>query len=146
LPRAALTRVARRDGRPVALAPSAARRETRAMPVLDFEQLPLSNISRELVGADHGGLDVSIIFVDAAPGRGPSLHRHPYAEVFIVQEGRATFVLGDEELEVQAGQIAIAPAGVAHAFTNTGDGPLRQVDIHLSPTFQTEWLEDQRAS
>jgi hypothetical protein len=27
-----------------------------------------------------------------------------------------------------------------HAFVNTGDGPLRQVDIHVSPHFATEWL------
>ena len=109
------------------------------MPVLTQQELPLSNIARELVGADHD-VDVCIIFVDAAPGRGPSLHRHPYAEVFIVQEGRATFVLGDEEREVSAGEIVIAPAGMPHAFTNTGEGPLRQIDIHLSRTFNTEWL------
>ena len=73
-------------------------------------------------------------------GSGPRLHRHPYAEVLIVQEGRGTFVLGEEEREVGAGEIAIAPAGMPHAFTNTGDGPLRQIDIHLSRTFDTEWL------
>jgi mannose-6-phosphate isomerase-like protein (cupin superfamily) len=33
------------------------------------------------------------------------------------------------------------PAGVPHGFTNTGDGPLRQVDIHLSPSFSTTWLD-----
>ena len=107
--------------------------------VVKQEQLPLSNIARELVGADHD-VDVCIIFVDAPPGRGPSLHRHPYAEVFIVQEGTGTFVLGDEERELGPGEIAIAPAGMPHAFTNTGDGPLRQIDIHLSRNFDTEWL------
>jgi hypothetical protein len=25
-------------------------------------------------------------------------------------------------------------------FTNTGDGNLRQIDIHASPRFATEWL------
>jgi mannose-6-phosphate isomerase-like protein (cupin superfamily) len=109
------------------------------MPVLTQQELPLSNIARELVGADHD-VDVCIIFVDAPPGRGPSLHRHPYAEVFIVQEGRGTFVLGDEERELGPGEIAIAPAGMPHAFTSTGDGPLRQIDIHLSRSFDTEWL------
>src|SRR5712691_10856039 len=29
-----------------------------------------------------------------------------------------------------------------HSFVNSGTGPLRQVDIHISPTFCTEWLEE----
>jgi mannose-6-phosphate isomerase-like protein (cupin superfamily) len=34
----------------------------------------------------------------------------------------------------------VVPAGVAHAFVNSGDGPLRQLDIHVGPQFDTEWL------
>jgi hypothetical protein len=37
------------------------------------------------------GVSVSVIVVDAPPGGGPRLHRHPYEEVFVVQEGSATF-------------------------------------------------------
>jgi hypothetical protein len=36
---------------------------------------------------------------------------------------------GDATVEVRAGQIVAAPAGVPHRFVNTGTGPLRQVDI-----------------
>jgi mannose-6-phosphate isomerase-like protein (cupin superfamily) len=108
--------------------------------VIRVEDLPFSAIAHELVGAEHGGVGVCILFVDAAPGQGPGLHRHPYEEVFIVQEGRGTFVLGDEEIEVGEGEIVVAPPGVPHRFVNSGDGPLRQVDIHVSPSFSTEWL------
>ena len=38
-------------------------------------------------------------------------------------------------------RVLVAPAGVAHKFVNSGDGPLRQVDIHVSPSFSTEWLD-----
>jgi mannose-6-phosphate isomerase-like protein (cupin superfamily) len=110
--------------------------------VVTLEQLRLSNIARELVGADHGGVDVALIFVDAPPGRGPSLHRHDYAEVLIIQEGHARVVAGDEERDVGPGDVVIVPAGVPHGFTNTGDGPLRQIDIHLAPRFATEWLPE----
>jgi quercetin dioxygenase-like cupin family protein len=109
------------------------------MTVISRDQLPWSAIAHELVGAEHG-IDITILFVDAPPGRGPSLHRHPYAEVLIVQEGEATFTLGEEEREVRAGDIVVAHANQPHAFVNTGDGPLRQIDIHLSPSFSTEWL------
>ena len=109
------------------------------MTVIRLEDLPWSEVAHELVGAEHG-LDVTILFVDAEPGRGPSLHRHPYAEVFIVQEGEATFTLDGETVEARAGDILVARSGQPHAFVNTGTGPLRQIDIHLSPSFSTEWL------
>jgi quercetin dioxygenase-like cupin family protein len=108
--------------------------------VLKQDQLPLSNIARELVGADHGGVGVCIIFVDAPPGRGPSLHKHPYEEVLIVLEGEVTFLAGGEEIRAGPGDVVIVPPGLPHAFTNTGAGQLRQIDIHVSPTFITEWL------
>ena len=110
------------------------------MTVISQAALPFSRIAPELVGSDHGA-GVCVLFVDAPPGDGPSLHRHPYEEVFIVQEGRCTFTLGDEELEAAGGDIVIAPAGVPHRFVNTGDGPLKQIDIHVSPSFSTEWLD-----
>ena len=108
--------------------------------VIKQAELPFSNIAHELVGADHGGAGICIIFVDAPPGGGPSLHKDAYEEIFITLEGQATFVADGDELEVGAGEIVIVPAEVPHAFTNSGDGQLRQIDIHVSPTFSTEWL------
>jgi mannose-6-phosphate isomerase-like protein (cupin superfamily) len=110
------------------------------MYVINREELPFSNIAHELEGADHGGVALCLIFVDAPPGRGPSLHKHGYDEVFITLEGEATVIAGDEERVVGPGDIAIVPAGVPHRFVNSGEGPLRQIDIHLSARFGTEWL------
>lgn len=110
------------------------------MTVLSFDDLPLSTIAREFVGEDHGGVGITFLLVDAPPGRGPALHQHPYEEIFIVQEGRATFVLGDEEIEVGAGEIVVVPADTPHSFTTIGTGTLRQIDIHVSPRFSTQWL------
>jgi mannose-6-phosphate isomerase-like protein (cupin superfamily) len=42
---------------------------------------------------------------------------------------------------VSAGEIVVIPPDTPHRFVNSGDGPLRQVDIHLSSRFVTEWLE-----
>ena len=109
------------------------------MPVIRQDALPFSVIARELVGTEYD-VGVCLIFVDAPPGGGPRLHRHPYEEIFIVQEGSGLFTLGDDRLEAGPGDIVIVPATVPHTFRNTGDGPLRQLDIHVSPHFDTEWL------
>jgi mannose-6-phosphate isomerase-like protein (cupin superfamily) len=111
-----------------------------SMYVINQAELPFSNIAREFVGDDHGGLGITFLVVDAPPGRGPSLHRHPYAEIFIVQEGEVTMTDGQSERVIRAGDVAVVGPGEPHAFTNTGDGPLRQIDIHLSSHFETEWL------
>jgi mannose-6-phosphate isomerase-like protein (cupin superfamily) len=110
------------------------------MASIPLDSLPWSRIARELVGSEHGA-GVCLIFIDAPPGDGPSLHRHPYEEIFITQEGRCTFYVGDDEFEAGPGEIVIAPAGVPHRFVNSGAGPLRQIDIHVSPRFETEWLD-----
>ena len=107
---------------------------------LKQRELPASNFSRELVGADFGRVPACVIFVDAEPGRGPSLHKHPYAELFFVLEGEGTFTDGENERTVGPGEIVIVPPDTPHAFVNNGTERLRQIDVHLSATFQTDWL------
>jgi mannose-6-phosphate isomerase-like protein (cupin superfamily) len=112
--------------------------------VIRQSELPLDGIAREFVGEDHGGIGFTFLLVDAAPGMGPALHSHPYPEVIIVQEGEATATVGEDTLVVKAGDIVIINAVTPHKFVNSGNGPLRQVDIHASPRFITEWLEEKR--
>ena len=104
------------------------------------DELPTDVISRDFVGEQHGGVGACVLFVDAGPGEGPRLHRHPYVEILIVLEGTATYDDGQVTREVHAGEMAVVDAGQAHGFVNSGHGRLRQIDIHLSPGFSTEWL------
>ena len=115
--------------------------EQGAVRVLDLDDPERGDDVNEFQGYRHGAR-VSFIVVDAPPGSGPRLHRHPYEEVFVVQEGTATFTAGDETVEVSDGHAVVVPAGVAHKFVNSGTRRLRQVDIHASERFVTEWLED----
>ena len=110
--------------------------------VVNKDELQNSGSTSEFEGYLHGDTDVSFILVDMQPGEGVRLHQHPYQEIFILQEGVATYMVGTAILEARAGQIIIAPANTPHKFVNSGEGPLKQVDIHLSKRFITEWLED----
>ncbi len=110
--------------------------------ILDKADLAHSEIAYEFEGHHYGDTGVSFIVIDAPPGSGPKLHKHPYEEVFVVQEGSATFTAGDEVIEASAGQVVVVPAGVPHKFVNSGTERLRQIDIHASERFITEWLED----
>jgi mannose-6-phosphate isomerase-like protein (cupin superfamily) len=108
--------------------------------IIELDQLDHSRHAHEFVGAQHGGVPFSIILVHSEPGVGPKLHRHPYAEVFVVESGQATFQLGDETVIVDGGHIVVGPPDVPHGFTNTGPGELRLTAIHGAGLFETEWL------
>jgi mannose-6-phosphate isomerase-like protein (cupin superfamily) len=69
------------------------------------------------------------------------MHRHPYPELFVVESGEATIRVGDAQLVAHGGQLAIAPSGVPHRFTNTGAAELRLTAIHTAARFDTEWLD-----
>lgn len=112
------------------------------MAVFNLDDLPYSGHSHEMEGYLHGAVPASLIFFEGPPGSGPKLHRHLYAEIFVIQEGHATFTLGHVTIDAQPGQILVAPSGVPHKFINTGNGPLRQLDIHTHDRFETEWLEE----
>jgi mannose-6-phosphate isomerase-like protein (cupin superfamily) len=109
--------------------------------LIDKADLAHGDTSYEFEGHHHEA-GVSFIVVDASPGSGPKLHRHPYEEVFVVQEGSVTFTAGEEVIEARGGQVVVVPAGVPHKFVNSGAGRLRQIDIHASERFVTEWLGD----
>ncbi len=110
--------------------------------VLTREALPSDDGHTYEFEGSRRDAEVSFIWVDMPPGLGVRLHKHPYQEIFIIQEGSATYTVGSASLNAQAGQIVIVPAGTPHKFVNTGVGPLRQVDIHVSRQFVTYWLED----
>ena len=99
-----------------------------------FEQLPFVGMSHELVGETQGA-PFSAYIVTARPGQGPPLHTHPYVEVAFTIEGTATITVGEETREVNAGGIAVIPAGTPHRFVNSGATTLRQIDIHASARF-----------
>ena len=59
------------------------------------------------------------------PQQTQPVHAHEGADKFyFVLNGRGSFIVGDEEQTVEAETVVIAPAGVPHGVTNTGDDRL----------------------
>jgi mannose-6-phosphate isomerase-like protein (cupin superfamily) len=70
---------------------------------------------------------------------GPSLHKHDFDEAFFVLEGELTFHLGGELVTVGAGEIAFAPAGEPHTFTNLGPADARYLIVCTPAGFEREF-------
>jgi mannose-6-phosphate isomerase-like protein (cupin superfamily) len=108
-------------------------RNATAIPVEDLRR----GESLVFEGADFGGVETSFFLVRARPGCGPTLHTHPYQEVWVLEEGEASFTVGYETLTVGPGSVVVAPAGVPHTFTNVGEVPLRMICLHPRARMET---------
>lgn len=64
---------------------------------------------------------------------GPPAHRHAdTTETFYCVTGELRLTLDGRDVRLRAGDAAVVPAGVAHAFSNEGDRPATML-IHLTP-------------
>jgi mannose-6-phosphate isomerase-like protein (cupin superfamily) len=82
--------------------------------------------------------DITLIrYVTDVVGEGPTMHVHPYDEIFTITEGRARFTVGDKTIDAEAGDVVLGPANIPHGYQNLGPGKLDSLDIHLS----SEWIQ-----
>jgi mannose-6-phosphate isomerase-like protein (cupin superfamily) len=71
------------------------------------------------------------------PGYATPLHWHPYVECLFVLEGTMEAWLDgqqDHPALLSHGDMIALPACTPHVFRNAGDGVLRLLGIHSSPT------------
>ena len=101
--------------------------------------IPIEDLRRSATAALFQGRDavaLSVFVTAYERGQGPSLHLHPYPEVFVVQAGTAAFTVGGDELTVTAGHIVVVPAQTPHGFKGAADDTLRVVSVHPSGTVE----------
>jgi mannose-6-phosphate isomerase-like protein (cupin superfamily) len=96
-------------------------------------------------GHPRAGVDVSIFVTRTPPGATVELHVHPYAETFLLLEGRGRWTVGDEVAELEPEQLLVVPPDTPHGFRNTGDVPLLAVSAHERGTLRQRWLGQEPA-
>jgi len=111
--------------------------------IIPFSEIQINSTAYRFEGGKYGDIAASFFLVHTEPGKGAALHMHPYEEVFIVQEGEVTFVVGTETLTVKGGNVVIVPPETPHKFTNSGTVPLRQLSIQPTREIITTWLEEE---
>lgn len=92
-------------------------------------------------GESHGS-GISFFHVNAAPGTGPALHKHPYSETWIVRSGKAQFTADGVEVEAGPGDIGVVGPETPHKFKSLGPDRLEIICIHASPRMIQEWVEE----
>jgi mannose-6-phosphate isomerase-like protein (cupin superfamily) len=74
----------------------------------------------------HGSGALTTRVVTFEPGA-RNVHWHKIEEAMLVIEGEGKAILGDQELDIKAGDTLLGPANVRHGFVNTGAVPLKLV-------------------
>lgn len=98
----------------------------------------LGNLVTVKATGEETGDRVTVVEVLNPPGFAPPRHRHTHEEeMFLVLEGRATFLCGDESVEAAQGDFVLLPAGVPHTFLVSDDGPLRTLQITTPAGFES---------
>jgi quercetin dioxygenase-like cupin family protein len=94
-------------------------------------------VEHVLLRSEETAGEISVIESAAPPGfRGPTLHHHDFDETFYVLEGELIFQLRDQLFRVTGGEVAFAPRGVPHTFTNLDAGTARYLIVCIPAGFE----------
>ena len=69
-------------------------------------------------------------------------HNHEQEEVYFIVEGTGEMCLGEERMNMGAGQAVYIPHGVFHQLTNTGDQPLRMIYCYGPAGDVAHWRQE----
>ena len=107
------------------------------MEVVRAGEVPVSEVREDEEGNPARGTGIQVLlrgpnFVlrvfTVRPGGATPRHRHPWEHEVYVLAGRGR-VVGEEEVEVAAGDAVFVPAGELHSFENAGEGELRFICV-----------------
>lgn len=93
-----------------------------------------------LVRGEQSAGRVGVVESVMPPGAaGPPLHKHEFDEAFYVLTGELTFLLDGELITAGAGELAFAPGGHPHTFTNRGTVEARYLIVCTPAGFEREF-------
>lgn len=93
-----------------------------------YPDQPMPGLSRvTVVDRRSGAGALTMRLVTFEPGAAPPPHWHYVEEAMMVLEGEGKAILGDEVMDIKAGETLLGPAGIRHGFINTSDKPLKLV-------------------
>jgi quercetin dioxygenase-like cupin family protein len=101
-----------------------------AFPV-DIQSLEDHRLSESLIRFEgQQQIPLSVFVAEFADGDGPPLHTHPYAELFLVERGPVLFTVGQEKIEVKAGNVVTVAANTEHKFQGASEERCRVISAH----------------
>ena len=83
-----------------------------------------SGVASVMLGGEQTGGTLAVIRTPVAPGPGPAPHVHALEdELYLVAEGRISYLADGRWTEVGPGGVVYLPRGTPHAYRNDGAAP-----------------------
>ncbi len=81
------------------------------------------------------GVEATVGYVEILPGEANPLHVHANcSEILVLLEGSLSHVVGEETVELEAGDVLVVPPGMVHRAGNHGDATARMVVVYDAGT------------
>lgn len=89
------------------------------------------------------GEGATLAWTTLDPGHAPRPHSHVYEQIVYLVSGRAKFVVGDDELIMEPGDMLVVPPNVEHWAQTLGDEPV--VDLSIFTPKRDEYAAEEHA-
>ncbi|MFC2016553.1 cupin domain-containing protein [Chloroflexota bacterium] len=84
-----------------------------------------NNVTRRV----FSGKNCMMVLNELLPSAQPNLHQHPHEQLTYIVEGTCRFELGDEVLDMVAGDVILIPPDVPHSLEVTSKEPVLNLDV-----------------
>lgn len=91
--------------------------------------------------AHTGSAASAVVYFEIKPGKRLGRHTDSGEEVLFIVAGQAEAEIGDQRVQVKAGDLALVPGMAPHALVNTGDETVRVVGFFAGSTLAHQFLE-----
>ena len=106
---------------------------------------PAQRLTQNLVGGASPvqckNFAMGFVTLDPNGGQVP-WHNQEQEEVYFVVSGKTEMCLGEERMEMEAGQIVQIPTGVYHQMTNIGDEPATFIYVYGPAGDVAHWKQE----
>lgn len=114
--------------------------ESEGIHILTRRKVP---ITIKISKANNGLDSISFCVEDQSPGRKMRIHKHlNNDELIFIHKGEGTLTLGQDSIQVKAGDVAFVPRGTWHGLDNTGTENLLMVFQYSPAGFEQFFIEN----
>jgi quercetin dioxygenase-like cupin family protein len=86
---------------------------------------PRTGISRKA----FSGVNSMMTLFEIKPGTDPDPHVHTHEQLVYIVSGKAEFVVGEEVLQLKAGDLLLVPPNVLHSLKVIGNDPVLNINV-----------------
>jgi quercetin dioxygenase-like cupin family protein len=74
-----------------------------------------------------------MVMSEILPSAKPYLHDHPHEQLTYIVSGTCRLVIGDDTVDMVAGDVIMVPPGVPHSVEVTSKEPVLDLDVFTPP-------------